>query len=410
VTLGPTNRIAVRSAVSLEGPTKPNHSFCIDMYSFADPDCDLRALADGDSRWIRLSTSGPTNQAPPSGHTPSTALIIGGNGFVGSHLLRELLSRPGWDSVICLVRDRGDCLATTRLERALKRFGDPDPMQTLSRLRCISGSYTEKNFGLPDRTYAQLTETVDAVFHVAGTTSFTASYAALRDDAVLSTLRLLDFCGRRRLKQVHYLSSLGVRLFRSPSDFRQHNWWKSGYARMKWVNTEIIRQAATRFGFAATAYHAPYVVGSTESNRDPMLAYSFWKLAVECARANLIWDGHYLQFIPVNLLCDVIAKQAECANQMIELVPSLEALQTREIAPLLGCQVIPAQRFFGRDSDALSPALRKFVQGTRYSDVENTSCATDLDQILDQEKIADPWKVFEAGWRRTPIQRAATAP
>ncbi len=60
---------------------------------------------------------------------------------------------------------------------------------------------------------------------------------------------------------------------------------------MKWVNTEIIRQAATRFGFAATAYHAPYVVGSTESNRDPMLAYSFWKLAVECARANLIWDS-----------------------------------------------------------------------------------------------------------------------
>ena len=114
----------------------------------------------------------------------SYVLLTGATGFLGSHILRELLKRKM--EVVCLVRNQ------QRLKGLLEYYF---PKECGSfRYEVVTGDITLPKFGLSDEDYARLTEKVDMVIHTAANVSHAGHYEDLERTNVTGTQTVIDFC------------------------------------------------------------------------------------------------------------------------------------------------------------------------------------------------------------------------
>ena len=152
-------------------------------------------------------------------------LVTGATGFLGSHLLSELLGRG--KRVLCLVRCSSAARGLERVTDTFRRFGLDTHL--LQGIGIIAGDITLPRLGLSADDYKLLSEKVTDVVHCAATVNMLANYDALKETNVTGTRRILDFCislpsgkatGRRvsgngagvggRRKKLHYASTLSV--------------------------------------------------------------------------------------------------------------------------------------------------------------------------------------------------------
>ena len=114
-------------------------------------------------------------------------LVIGGNGFIGSHLV-DRLAADGWDVTVLDVRER--------------RY---DPMPPLARF--VRGAADDQ------RVLGEALRGVDVVFHLAWTTIPEASDRDPVADAqenLVPTIRVMDACRRAGIRRFVFVSSGGT--------------------------------------------------------------------------------------------------------------------------------------------------------------------------------------------------------
>lgn len=121
-------------------------------------------------------------------HTGETkyVLLTGATGFLGSHILRELLRRNIY--VICLVRSE------EKLKNSLKYYF-PNEYQYF-RYNVNIGDIKKEKFGLSDQEYDLLAEKVDMVIHTAANVSHAGHYSDFEKTNVTGTQHVIDFCMR----------------------------------------------------------------------------------------------------------------------------------------------------------------------------------------------------------------------
>src|SRR6185436_13042004 len=109
---------------------------------------------------IRRDAVLPAHVVPPgrAAGIERRVLLTGATGFLGRHLLRELLER-GLE-VVCLIR--GD--VAPRLEKAL-RDGRVDS-SLWARVKGVAGDTSQERLGMGD-AYETLARDIDAVYHCA---------------------------------------------------------------------------------------------------------------------------------------------------------------------------------------------------------------------------------------------------
>ena len=133
-------------------------------------------------------------------------LITGATGFLGSHLLSELLGRG--QRVWCLVRCSSTANGLERVTETFRRFGlDTQPLEGI---HIALGDITLPRLGLSEDDYKQLSEEVTDVMHCAATVNMLADYEALKETNVTGTRHVLDFCMTGGRKKLHYASTLSV--------------------------------------------------------------------------------------------------------------------------------------------------------------------------------------------------------
>ena len=113
-------------------------------------------------------------------------LLTGATGFLGSHILRELLRRNIY--VICLVRN------AEKLRNSLKYYFPKE--YEYFRYKVNIGDIKEPQFGLSDEEYQLLVDKVDMVIHTAANVSHAGHYAEFERTNVLGTQNVIDFCMR----------------------------------------------------------------------------------------------------------------------------------------------------------------------------------------------------------------------
>ncbi len=111
-------------------------------------------------------------------------LLTGATGFLGSHILRELLRRKM--HVICLVRNE------EKLKETLQYYF-PDE-HSYFRYKVRIGDIAEPYLGLSKEQYDHLAEKVDMVIHVAANVGHTGHYEEFERVNVLGTQNVIDFC------------------------------------------------------------------------------------------------------------------------------------------------------------------------------------------------------------------------
>lgn len=188
---------------------------------------------------------------PGRGGLGDRVLLTGASGFVGAHLLEELLRDPA-RRVTCLMRQDTD------LHGVFAQYGlDPSG---LDRTDTIRGDLAAPGLGLG------LTQPgITSILHAGASVHHLSPYRSLRDANVGGTVEILRLAARIGCP-LHYLSTLSAL---TPADHPLTETDRAadlappsgGYNLTKWVAEQLVVQAAER-GLAVTIHR----IGSTGGN------------------------------------------------------------------------------------------------------------------------------------------------
>ncbi|WNG25226.1 NAD-dependent epimerase/dehydratase family protein [Cystobacter fuscus] len=232
-------------------------------------------------------------------------LLTGATGFLGSHLLDELLDQT--DAVIhCLVRAEDANAALTRVAKSMERRGLPLG-DRLRRVRAIVGDVSQPRFGLSAKEYEELASRVGVVHHCAAWINFLFPYTTLKPSNVIGTEEALRFACVGRAKEFHYISTLGVfcglqharATVNESTPVGPCGPMALGYEESKWVAEQLVVEARRR-GLPVTLYRTPFLTGHSATGA--WEATDLYRLMLEgCIQMGAApdWD-HEMAAVPVD--------------------------------------------------------------------------------------------------------------
>jgi amino acid adenylation domain-containing protein/thioester reductase-like protein len=247
----------------------------------------------------------------PDWRRPREILLTGATGFLGAHLLHELVTATG-ARVHCLVRAPDEAAARNRLRQAAARYGLPAPPD--GRVAPLPGDLAAPRLGLAGPAFRALARTVDVVYHVGAQVNFIYPYQELRAANVTGTAEVIRLAGDCRGIPVHYVSSTAVlaglgaaggRVATEETVLAHPELLRMGYVETKYVAEEMIR-AAGRAGLPAAVYRPLDIVGGQRAG--------IWHTGTEmCALIRFIVDTGLapdidlpLDFVPVDVCAAAI--------------------------------------------------------------------------------------------------------
>jgi len=244
---------------------------------------------------------------------PQNIFLTGASGFLGSYLLEELLKKTTAD-IYCLVRAGSRAEAEHKLFSSLKEKYIAVEM-VKHRIVALPGNLAQPRFALSEETYELLTNKIDVIYHNGAAVNFLYPYEFLKAANVDSVKEVLRLAKTKRLKPIHYISTLGV--FTSlhskrsnavinedqPVDFGDQLFM--GYSETKWVAEKLLCEAKKR-QFPISIYRFMEVTGHSKTgvSNTKSLEMAFLK---GCIEMGLIWDLPMKKYYePVDYLAQVI--------------------------------------------------------------------------------------------------------
>jgi len=199
---------------------------------------------------------------------PACILLTGATGFLGGHLLHDLL-RMTHARIYCHVRAEDAASAANRVLENLRRYG---LWQSgfVSRLSFLPGDLRAPRLGLDQSTWDALAEHADAIYNNGALLGYVANYQELKPSHVNATIEILRLASTARSKAVHHVSSTAVfdsaayrqrpiAEFMDPVESREIY---SGYSQSKWVSESLLRAASAR-GVPVTIHRPGFISGSS---------------------------------------------------------------------------------------------------------------------------------------------------
>lgn len=216
------------------------------------------------------ATTGFATDTPVN--APGTILLTGATGFIGVHILRELLEQS-CATVHCLVRAPSQADAQQRLTEVWAHFfGHSQPLSAIERVRVIVGDMRQPRLGLAQIDWDHLASTVDAVYHFAADTRLVGSRVEMQRSIVAPAYELIRFVEAGKSKVLHFMSTLAVggcyrgklaaRFDEDALDVGQD--FLNEYERSKFLTEGIVRELAYR-GHSAFIYRSGNVTGHSQT-------------------------------------------------------------------------------------------------------------------------------------------------
>ena len=231
-------------------------------------------------------------------------LLTGATGFLGIHLLHDLISRFDQAGIICLVRD------PNRLEPYWNEMFEAEEFPG-NRITCIPGDITREHLGMCPDDYEYCLHNVSAVYHSAADVRHFGSWERSYAVNTLGTEHVIGFCLEAGAV-LHHVSTMSV------DGFLLTTYWKklsdvfteehlfigqrirdNVYAYSKYLAEKAILDARKK-GLAANIYRVGNLLwrtrdGKFQKNREAhdfyMLTHAFLKLhAVAEELSGLVFD------------------------------------------------------------------------------------------------------------------------
>ncbi|MDX3755133.1 thioester reductase domain-containing protein [Streptomyces sp. AK02-04a] len=212
----------------------------------------------------RLPWTGDPEPLPPR-----RILLTGATGFLGSHMLLDLL-RHSDAHVYCLVRAADEEAALGRLGEALKRYELPWSSEVRRRVTVLPGDIRRPHLGLSDERWTRLTHELDSVVGVAAAVDFLRGYQSLRQSNVVGSLTLAELAATGRPKPLHHISSIavfnevGITAMGEDDPLAHVDRLVAGYDQTKWA-AEVALRRARDHGLIVTALRPGGIGGHTRT-------------------------------------------------------------------------------------------------------------------------------------------------
>lgn len=247
--------------------------------------------------------------------------VTGGTGYLGGQFVNHLLETTSVH-VWVLVRCSNNQIGRERLIANLQKYRPWNPNYD-QRISIVEGDLAQPLLGLSTENFQDLSQKIDVIYHIGADISYIKPYQTLKLANVQGTQEVLRLATTFKIKQIEYVSSMGV----FGSAWLLHGWDKldensnykqnlqelaveNGYIQTKWV-AEIVIENAMNQGLPIRVYRPGFIEsstnGSTSNDADffcrmlkgciqlgyyPDLPYKYWIMTPVDYIANvMVWVG-----------------------------------------------------------------------------------------------------------------------
>ena len=148
----------------------------------------------------------------------TTVLITGVTGFLGIHLLHELLLNKKVKQIYCIIRNKIGIEASERLKKMIDFYYNSDEKLFKlieEKVIILNGEITKPNFNLSEDTYMLLQNSVKTVINCAANVKHFSKPEQIRSDNIGSVDNIINFCGSEI--SLAHISTLSVAGFKGRS-------------------------------------------------------------------------------------------------------------------------------------------------------------------------------------------------
>jgi len=242
---------------------------------------------------------------------PRRILLTGATGFLGSHMLFDLLRRSD-AHVVCLVRGGDHAEAQARLAKSLSERELPWSSELQRRISVLVGDIAAPRLGLSDTQWDTLAHEVDCIVNVAAAVDFMRGYPSLRKSNVLGPLTLATLASTGPIKSLHQVSTisifdeLGIRSVAEDDPPAHVDRLFAGYETTKWAAEAVLRRARER-GLPMSLYRPGGIVGHTVTGvYNPLDLSSGFMAAWQALRA--LPEFKHMHAAPVDWVSRIISE------------------------------------------------------------------------------------------------------
>jgi thioester reductase-like protein len=202
-------------------------------------------------------------------------LLTGASGFLGIHLLHDLLARDD-AAVSCLLRGASEAQVREALEQKWRWFfPEVDIGQYRDRLHIVFGEVTAPRFGLGLRAYDALAETHGQMFNVAANVSAGGRLEDMLRVNVGVVASLIELAKYGAPKQLHHVSTVSITGYFtsqpsigafSEQHLTQGQTFGDAYGESKYRAEVLLREAFAQ-GIRGAAYRVGYIGPHSQTGR-----------------------------------------------------------------------------------------------------------------------------------------------
>jgi amino acid adenylation domain-containing protein/thioester reductase-like protein len=269
-----------------------------------------------DAKYLGYSSPVPDWQAPQEGRV----LLTGATGFLGAHILQQLLMTATVKQVVCLARSQTGLSASARVQQTLEKYGLWDGrLEVTHKVIVLDGDLRDSRLGLREEEYAWLTKWASAIFHVGAKVNWCDPYKAHYGPNVVGTRNIIQAAMVGRHKVLHYVSSIDVwsvsgfinnihRVYEDEPLMPHLNAlpYDTGYSASQFVAEELVQKARSR-GLPVAIYRPGFIVGHSQIGISNANDY-FSRLIMGCIQSGYFPDleTQYLEYVTVDYVASAI--------------------------------------------------------------------------------------------------------
>jgi polyketide synthase PksN len=263
----------------------------------------------------------------PDGYQRNThcVLLTGATGFLGIHVLSELLSSDRQAQAYCLVRCSNQ---EQGLQRILKQAEKFELAVDETRIRVLCGDINRPSLGLSSQDWDLCCQQAQQIVHASAHVNHIEGYATFRDSA-RGMKEVLRLAGSHQLKLIQFISSVAACALKTGEEFSifekegflddgEHVY--GGYGQSKWVQETLLKRAHDS-GIPYVIYRFGELSGSAQTGlgqTDDMLHRLLqMRLAIGCKEKI---SSDVLDMLPVDFAAQLIVntgKRPELWNAIV---------------------------------------------------------------------------------------------
>ncbi|KAF2075607.1 hypothetical protein CYY_003075 [Polysphondylium violaceum] len=207
-------------------------------------------------------------------------LLTGATGFLGSHILIDLLQNNKCKRIFCLVRANSKEEAMSRIYKTLVKYNLHLSPLDENRIIPIVSDLSKPLLGLSIQEFSKLSTSIDLIIHSAANVRFNVWYSQTNDTQILKEiLKLVNSNRDQQIRflhvssiSIHYALNEGVNVNEIPKLEANNN--RIGYSQTKVIQENILSQAFNR-NIPITIVRPPFIFSPTTPNPNDAIQLLF---------------------------------------------------------------------------------------------------------------------------------------